>query len=103
MIDKPFAWPDESELEELTSDVNYHLHGEKLVIAEVLSTSQIQVICSSTSTTAEAIDKDIIETYFSNPKYIGIKDFNAMKKVKPVSPLDGLPVFIVTYATADGE
>jgi len=87
----------------MTSDITYHFHGERLAISDVLSTSQIQVICSSTKSTAVAADKDIIETYFSNPKYTGIKDFNAMKRVKQISPLDGLAMFIVTYATADGE
>jgi len=87
----------------MTSDINYHLHGERLAISDVLSTSQIQVICSSTKSTADAADEDIIETYFSNPKYTGIKDFNAMKRVKQISPLDGLPAFVVTYATAHGE
>ncbi|KAF6033903.1 hypothetical protein EB796_007783 [Bugula neritina] len=44
---------DVKKLEKMTSDINYHLHGERLAISDVLSTSQIQVICSSTKSTAD--------------------------------------------------
>ena len=62
--------------------------------------TDIQVICS-TQKPGEIIDEDTIDTFFSHPRYTGVKDSSAMQGVKQVSTFENQPVFAVTYSSPE--
>ena len=91
---------DAAKLREATDDPIYHLRGEKLTVKEMSPATDIQVICSNQKP-GEVIDKDTIESFFSHPRYTGVKDPSAMQGVMQLSTYDNRPVFAVTYSNPE--
>ena len=60
--------------------------------------TDIQVICS-TQKPGQVIDEDNIESFFSHPKYTGVRDPSALHDVKQLSTFENKPAFAVTYSS----
>jgi len=86
---------------QMASHADYHLHKEQILVEEVNETTHIQVICSSNKDVP--IYEDVVKNYFSNPALVKTRNDHAMVSLKSASPLDGCPVYIVTYSSPEGE
>ena len=91
---------DAVKLKEATDNPIFHRNGERLIVKEVSSATDIQVICTSEKS-GDIIDDETIESFFSHPKYTRVRDTSAMQGVERVSTYENWPVFAVTYSSPE--